>query len=183
VISRRVEELSQVMDDIGPTQTTGNLWGERWSKLATNCMSNALAAITGLTSAELRQDSDVRALSVRIAAELTQVASALGVHVEPIGGIPAHMFHEALDDKGAMSEVQDLMIESAKTIGSGRPSLAQDVIKGRKTEVEHLNGYVVAQGRPIGVPTPVNQALVELTGRVEAGELDASLSNLEYVPS
>ena len=183
MMSPRVEKLSQLMNDIGPTKTTTNLWGERWAKLATNSMSNPLAAITGLGSAELRQNPEVRALSIRIAAELVQVASALGVHIEPIGGIPAHMFQEALDDHGAMSDVQGLMMEAGKTIGTGRPSLAQDVIKGRKTEVEHLNGYVVAKGGEVGVPTPVNRSVVELTRRVEAGELESSLSNLKYIPS
>ena len=73
------------------------------------------------------------------------------------------------------------MIEAGKNIGTGRPSLAQDLLKGRATEVEHLNGYVVRKGQQVGVPTPVNQAIVDLTRRVDSGEIEASLSNLALV--
>ena len=46
--------------------------------------------------------------------------------------------------------------------------------KGRKTEVEYLNGYVVEKGKELGIPTPVNQAVLDLTRRVEAGEIEPS---------
>lgn len=181
MITPRTVKLSEVLKDVGQTQVTTNLWGERWAKLATNSMSNAMAGITGLKSAELKQIPEVRAVSVRIAAELVRVAVALGVSVEPIGGIPANMYQEALDDGAKMEEVEATMIEVSKGIGTGRPSLAQDVMKGRKTEVEHLNGYVVKKGLELGVPTPVNESVVALTRRVEAGELEPSPSNLSYI--
>ena len=73
------------------------------------------------------------------------------------------------------------MVEAGRALGTGRPSLAQDVMKGRRTEVEELNGYVVRKGRQAGVPTPVNRAIVAVTKRVEAGELEPSLSNLKLI--
>ena len=181
IISQRIVKLSEVLMDVGQSQPTSNLWGERWAKLATNSMSNPVAGITGLKSAELRQDHEVRAISIRIAVELVQVATALGVSVEPIGGVPAHMFQESVNDGAKIEEIEARMIEAGKDVGTGRPSLAQDVIKGRKTEVEHLNGYVVRKGLEVGVPTPVNESVVALTRRVEAGELEPSLSNLSYI--
>ena len=169
------------MGDAGITKTTTNLWGERWAKLATNSMSNAIAGFTGLMSAELRFNPEVRDLSIRIAAELVRVAEAHGVSVEPISGVPAELFNRALEDGAAREEVEGLMVEAGKNIGTGRPSLAQDLLKGRATEVEYLNGYVVRKGQQVGVPTPVNQAIVDLTRRVDSGEIEASLSNLVLV--
>ena len=181
MITPRLEGISEVLSDVGPTKTTTNLWGERWSKLTTNCMSNSVAGFTGLTSAGLRENPQVRALSIRIAAEVVRVATALGVNVEPIGTVPALMYLEALDDGAKREEVESLMIESGKTIGTGRPSLAQDVMKGRMVEVDYLNGYVVAKGEEVGVSTPANQAVIELTKRVESGELEPSVSNLKHI--
>ena len=181
LITQRLRDLAEVMGDAGITKTTTNLWGERWAKLATNSMSNAIAGFTGLMSAELRLNPEVRYLSIRIAAELVRVAEAHGVSVEPISGVPAELFNRALEDGAAREEVEGLMIEAGKNIGTGRPSLAQDLLKGRATEVEHLNGYVVRKGQQVGVPTPVNQAIVDLTRRVDSGEIEASLSNLALV--
>ena len=181
MITPRLEQLAEVLSDIGPTKTTGNLWGERWAKLATNCMSNAVAGVTGLKSAEVREDPAIRRLSIAIAGELLRVAAALGVSVEPIGGIPAGVFLEALEDGAIHEEVEQRMVEAGRALGTGRPSLAQDVMKGRRTEVEELNGYVVRKGRQAGVPTPVNRAIVAVTKRVEAGELEPSLSNLKLI--
>ena len=73
------------------------------------------------------------------------------------------------------------MSDYAATLREGRPSLAQDIMKGRMTEVDHLNGYVSAQGRSAGVPTPVNDAIVALTRRVASGEVTPSLENLELL--
>ena len=176
IITPRIEELARVLSAVGPTRTTSNLWGERWSKLATNCMSNAVAGFTGLSSAGLRDNVDARALGIRIATETVDVATAWGVKVEPIAGIPAEMFSRSVDDKATKKELEDRWIEGGKGLGTGRPSLAQDVIKGRKTEVGSLNGYVVRKGEEIGVPTPVNRAVVELTRQLEAGDLEPSLT-------
>ena len=181
IITRRLLKMTEVLSAVGPTKTTTNLWGVRWAKLATNCMSNAVAGFTGLKSAELRQNAEVLTLWVRISAELIRVAEALGVSVEPIGSVPAHLFLEALEDGEKKKQVEGLMIEAGKQVGTGRPSLAQDVMKGRRTEVEHLNGYVMRKGIGVDVPTPVNEAVVELTKRVESGELEPSLSNLKYI--
>ena len=181
LITTRVERMAEVLSAIGASRTTTNLWGQRWSKLATNSMSNAVAGITGLRSAEVRQEADARRLSIAIAGELLQVASALGVSVEPINGIPADLFLEAPGDGAKWEELEQRMLEVGQTTGTGRPSLAQDVIKGRKTEVDELNGYVVRRGVEVGIPTPVNEAVVALTRRVESGELKQALSNLKYI--
>ena len=183
LITRRLQNLADVLSAAGPTKTTSNLWGERWAKLATNSMSNAIAGITGLKSGELRQNPQTRELSIRVAAELVEVAEAFGVKVEPIQGIPAHLFGQASSDGAKREEVEMMMTEYSVSLREGRPSLAQDVMKGRKTEVDELNGYVAQKGKEVGVPTPVNEAIITLTKRVESGELEQSLDNLRFISS
>ena len=161
----------------GPTRATTNLWGERWAKLIVNSMSNPIAGITGLGSAELRANTEVFPIIVRVACEALTVAEALGVQVEPVGGIPAQAYLDAGRGLG-LQELRDKLIEGGRNLGAGRPSLLQDVSKGRRTEVEYLNGYVARRGREVGVPTPMNEAVFEVVKRVESGALPQGPANL-----
>ena len=68
-----------------------------------------------------------------------------------------------------MADVEHNMAERAKELAGGRPSLLQDVMRGRRTEVQYLNGCVSEQGRQVGIPTPFNDKVVELTARVPSG--------------
>ena len=100
-------------------------------------MANAIAGVTGLKSAELREVESSRHISIRIAAEVVQVALANGVDVQPISGVPPQMFVDAVSDESIMGEVEGILMSGAKEIGIGRPSLAQDLLKGRKIEVDY----------------------------------------------
>lgn len=176
----RLQELVALLSDAGPTQATTNLWGDRWAKLVVNCMANPLAGITGMNNAEMRQSSVVFALTVKVAAEALTVAAALGVQVEQVGGIAAATYLEAARGLG-VEDLRATWVEHGKNVGAGRPSLLQDVLKGRRTEVDFLNGYVVQKGREVGVATPVNEAIVAVTRRLEAGELTQGPENLRLL--
>ncbi len=72
--------------------------------------------------------------------------------------------------------------EQTQKVGApGRPSLLQDVMKGRRTEVDFLNGYVVKKGKEVGVPTPMNEAIVGLMKRLERGEIKPDPSALDQL--
>jgi 2-dehydropantoate 2-reductase len=176
----RLEALVQILSAVGPAHATANLWGERWAKLTVNCMANSIAGITQMNNAEMRDRPDVFALFVQVAGEALAIAGRLGVTVEPVNGIPAQAFLEASRGRG-VPELHAAWIERGKAVGAGRPSLLQDVMKGRMTEVDYLNGYLVRKGREVGVPTPVNAAIVGIAKRVEAGELKPSPENLRLL--
>jgi 2-dehydropantoate 2-reductase len=61
----------------------------------------------------------------------------------------------------------------------GRPSMLQDVMKGRRTEINYLNGYVADQGRQVGVKTPINDKIVELVNAPGVGQLKPNPKNLD----
>ena len=61
------------------------------------------------------------------------------------------------------------MAADAVRLGEGRPSMAQDVMKGRRTEINQLNGYVANRGNELGVETPICESIVELVQKVEKG--------------
>jgi 2-dehydropantoate 2-reductase len=174
----RAKAIAEILSPVGPTKVTCNLWGERWSKLTTNSMLNALASITLMNNAELRQNQEVFDITLQIAGEAIAVAQALGVHVEPINGIDPAVYLEAARGNG-VEALRTAWVEGGRTVGAGRPSLLQDVLKARRTEIDHLNGLVARKGRETGIPTPMNDAIITVTKRVESGELTPAPENLK----
>jgi 2-dehydropantoate 2-reductase len=155
----RARRLVEVVGAVAPTKLTTNLWGERWSKLAVNCMANPLAALSGLGSAEVRSAPGVRRVGINTAAEVIRVGRAVGHEVEPVYGIAAQRFVDASEGRNLEAVEQD-MVASVRFLTGGRPSMLQDVMRGRRTEIDALNGYVVEHGRRRGIPTPFNEAIV-----------------------
>jgi 2-dehydropantoate 2-reductase len=174
----RARELVRIVDDVAGATLTSNLFGERWSKLTVNCMANPLAGLSGLGSAEIRTEPHARRIAVHVAAEVIRVGSAAGFEVEPIFGIQAQRFVDAVEGRG-ISELEADMASGARSLAGGRPSLLQDVMRGRRTEIEELNGLVVRKGRELGVPTPMNEAVVREVQRHGVGLLRPDPKNLE----
>jgi len=174
----RAREIARIMNDVAPTKVTTNLWGERWSKLAVNCMVNPISGLSGYDSAEARSHDVPRRIAVFAAAEVIQVGRARGYEVEPIYSIDAQRFIDAAAGKG-LAEVEADMARDAKSRVGGRPSMLQDVMKGRRTEINYLNGYVSEQGKQVGVKTPVNDKIVELGNAPGVGFLKPDRKNLD----
>lgn len=194
LISSRVNEVVTLLNEVGPSDATPNIWGVRWSKLAINSMSNALAGVIGPSMVSLNeaQMDTVNLLKVIIGGEVTRTGLASGVNIEPIWGLPASEFAEATTKeavqklKAKVTEILSKMFLPAdqleKRVGTPqRPSLLQDVIKKRRTEVEFLNGEVVRRGKEVGVATPMNQALLDLTLKIENGKAEPEPANIELL--
>ncbi len=158
-VTPRAQELVEIMNAVAETKLTQNLFGERWSKLAINCMANPLAGLTGLGTLQVRTDPNISAVGVHVGAEAIMVGRAVGHEVEPIYGIPVQRYVDAYEGRG-LAPLLDEIAEIARKRGGGQPSLLQDVIKRRRTEIDYLNGYVCDQGRSRGVKTPFNDAVV-----------------------
>jgi 2-dehydropantoate 2-reductase len=178
--SPRARRLVEIMSEVAPATVTTNLWGERWSKLALNCMLNPLAGLSGLGTAEVRTEPVTRRIAAHLGAEVVRVGTALGHRIEPILGIPAPRFAEAAD-AGAIEAIGRDIAADAQSRSGGRPSMLQDVMKGRRTEIDYLNGFVAAEGRKVGVPTPFNDAVVDAFHARAVGALAAEPRNLEPV--
>ncbi|HEU4427406.1 MAG TPA: ketopantoate reductase family protein [Myxococcota bacterium] len=131
-----------------PTTVNAEIDGELWAKLILNCAYNALSAITQLPYGVLRRSEGVEAVLRDITAECLAVASAAGVEVP---GDP----WEAVE-------------RIARTVPGQYSSTAQDLARGRLSEIDHLNGVVVRQGERLGVATPVNRVLHTLVKAIES---------------
>jgi 2-dehydropantoate 2-reductase len=91
--------------------------------------------------------------------------------------VPEQLALASEGDAKALAEVEAIMVArtaSNPRAGIQRPSMAQDMQKGRRTEIEFMNGYIAAKGKETGIPTPANLKLVDLVLRVQRGELKPS---------
>jgi 2-dehydropantoate 2-reductase len=178
--TERARALAKIMNDVAVSKVTTNLFGERWSKLAVNCMANPIAGLSGLGTAEVRTQPGPRRIAIYVGGEAVKVGRAAGYEVEPIYGIVAQRFVDASEGRGFAEVEADVAAEGQRR-GGGRPSLLQDVMRGRRTEIDYLNGYVCEQGRKLGVKTPVNDAVVEAVRSYGVGKLKPDPKNLEPI--
>jgi len=128
-----------------PTQTSDGVLTALWQKLIINCVYNALSALTQQPYGWLIAQQGVPAVMQDIAAECKAVALADGVL------LPA--------------SVDEAVAAIARTMPRQFSSTAQDLARGKTTEIDHLNGYVVRRGQALGIATPINrllQVLVQL---------------------
>lgn len=146
--SRRSVPVAQALIGAGvPTTISDNVRGALWAKLILNCAYNALSAITRLPYGELVRQPGIDATIAGLVAECRAVALADGIAVP--GDVDA--------------AVRDI----ATTMAGQYSSTAQDLMRGKRSEVDHLNGYVVARGEARGIQAPLNRTMLTLVKALE----------------
>jgi 2-dehydropantoate 2-reductase len=172
-ITPRAKEIAEMVSVADSSKTTTNLWGERWSKLIVNSMRNPVAAATGRGGNDNDRDPLTRWLAIRIGAEAIKVGLAHGYALEPIYHIPPERLLAAGEgDRAAREECEGILLEQVKHRNDEqRPSMGQDIIKGRRTEIDYINGLVAAKGAELKIATPANSGIVEVVRRIERGEI------------
>jgi 2-dehydropantoate 2-reductase len=177
-ITQRVVELAEMLSVIDGARATDNLWGERWAKLCQNAMGNPVQAMSGLGNLEIASSEVGRAITIHLGAESARVGLRLGHRVPKFAGVTAEQWAGA-GARETYEELDRMLTPTATSGRSWRASMAQDVTKGRPTEIDYMNGYVVDQGRAHGVPTPVSASVVETVHEVETGRRQPAPQNIE----
>jgi 2-dehydropantoate 2-reductase len=172
-VTDRAKEVGRLVALSDSTQVTTNLWGERWSKLVTNAMANGLSACTGLISRDILTNDSLRHFTARLGGEAIRIGQALGYQLEEVHHIDPETIARAGEGDPDARRVYDehRLAEAAKGGGAHRPSMGQDMVKGRRTEIEFLNGFIVERGQEVGIEALANAALTDIVKRVEKGEL------------
>jgi 2-dehydropantoate 2-reductase len=181
-VTPRVEQLVAWFRGIDSAKATTNLWGERWSKLVQNAMGNPVTAATGLTTPACAADTAIRRFQIAIAGEAIRVGQALGYQIEKLRGIePETMARAAEGDKACLAEAEATFTKNLSANPRGdiqRPSMAQDILKGRRTEIDFMNGAIARKGAELGIATPANAKIAELVRHIERGVLEPSPAHL-----
>ena len=179
-ITKRVDELAEILKVVDGAYATDNLWGERWSKLCANSMGNPVQGMSGLGSGEIASSEVGRAITIHIAAESARVGLALGYTIPKFNGAPVEQWADA-GTRATYETLDRMLTPTSASTRNWRASMAQDVAKGRPTEIDYMNGHVVAKGREKGVPTPVSSAVVAMVREVSNGQRKQAAENIGIV--
>jgi len=143
------EEITRLFNNAGmETMISRDIKGVIWTKLIANGAINPLTAIIGCTNGELLEDTNLLDTMESIVNEGKKAAEAAGIKL-----------------------LQEDMLEYVKSVcaatRANKSSMLVDVLKGRRTEVDAINGMIAMVGRKYGVPVPVNQCMVSLVHGIE----------------
>lgn len=176
-LTPRVTMLADILGNVGKVDIITNVWGAKWTKLIVNTMMQGAIALLGLPDKESVDIPQVFDLCIHLGREAAEVGTALGYRIEAIFGLKAEDFMESTD-----KVLKKHILTLISHVGSGaQNSVLQDHLKGRYSEVDYLNGLVVKKGKEAGIPTPLNEAIVELTKRIQKGVLKPGKENLKLL--
>jgi len=181
LVTDRAREVCRLLALADSAKVTPNLWGERWTKLVVNAMANGVSACTGLLSRDIVLDDRLRHFSIRLGSEAIRVGQALGYQLEAIDDVNPELIARAGEgDVNAKAQYDDRRLAEMRKPGRGvhRPSMGQDMVKGRRTEIEFLNGFIVDKSKEVGMPAPANAALTDIVKRVEKGDLRPDIRHI-----
>jgi len=154
--SARIDELARTFTQAGvPMQATDRVWDMVWGKLVINAALNATCALTGASGDSALASDAARTWLGMVARETAAVAAALGITLP-------------------YPDAAERVWQHCRDVGASKPSMLQDMERGRPTEIDAINGAVVREGKRLGVPTPYNEALLLLvTGREDVSRGDS----------
>jgi 2-dehydropantoate 2-reductase len=155
--SQKTEQLAAMFTRAGiPCRINENIIGELWTKLIWNCTLNAISALGQVRYGEIAANEDARRVVRSLAEEVVAVAHAAGIRLEGIDDADAAF-------AGAC--------KIATQMSGALSSTAQDMLRGKRTEIDSLNGYISMRGAELGMPTPVNHALFTMVKLLESSAL------------
>jgi 2-dehydropantoate 2-reductase len=178
-ITPRLNTLAQTLENVVPVTVTTNITGILWGKLIWNCAVSGLCALAGWTLGEMVATTAGQILFLHIYTEVINTAQALNVTVES-AVVDYRQFYLAADENDAgLQARRQAVADLALPYSAVRPSSLQSLERGRPTETEFLNGYVVERARAAGLDVPVNAAITRMIREIEAGQRTIDPANLD----
>ena len=165
-----LSSLQEMLSAVVPTRISDNIVAELYSKMVVNACITSLGVLSGLYLGQIMKKRAARDIFISIIREAVNVANAMNLVIPPYGG--RLDYYALMRGSGAISSMRrHLMI---RIIGFKyrhlKSSSLQSVRRGRPTEVDYFNGYIVRKGAEYGVPTPVNARIVGMIKEIEAGK-------------
>ena len=174
----RLKDVKEILERMGPVTVEENFLGARWSKLLINSAFSGMSAVLGCTFGEAAGPMRSRKIVLALIKECIDVCKAGGIRIEPVQGKDAA---KLLDYSNGLKKAVSLFILpiAIRKHALLRASMLQDLEKGKKTEVDGINGAISAYGRKVGCPTPMNDKVVSIVHAIEDGKLKPEFGNLE----
>jgi len=171
--------VRDLLDNVVPARISNNIMGELYAKLIINACINSLGVLAGVRLGRLLANRQARQIFIAIMREAMEVADALAIKVEKGGGGKLDYYTFLAGNGWGPNLKRHLLI---RAIGFKyrriKSSSLQSIERGRPTEIDYLNGYIVDQGRAKGVPVPINRTVVKMVKEIEAGTRNVGYTNL-----
>ena len=174
----RLQDVKSVLEKMCPVEIEPNLRGARWSKLLINAAFSGLGTVMGGTFGDVTADPQGRELAVRCMKEVIDVGRSVGVTFAPVQGKDiVKLFYWSNPVKKALAKL--ILPVAMKKHAAIEPSMLQDLKKKKPCEIDAINGVVCEWGTKKGIPTPVNDRIVEIVHEIQDGKRKPSRENLE----
>lgn len=176
-----LEVLQEILSAVVPTRISKNIVGELYSKLIINSCITSLGAICGLRLGEMLKSKKSRRLFISIIEESIQVANAMNINVEPYANkLNYYSFLEGRDIFSSLKRHLTIYIIGLKYKRLKSSSL-QSLERGKKTEIDYFNGYIVQKGKELYLTCPINDQVVIMINKIESGDLTIKKENLYQI--
>ncbi len=186
-ITQRILILKSILEKVLPVEISSNIYGALFSKLIINSCINTLGAISGLYLGEMLKKKVARDVFLEIFTEAVPVAQAMNIQLEKIGGkIDPYKFVKT-EKESREKFLISLLKKHLTMLAIGvkyrrlKSSSLQSLERGKPTEIDFLNGYIVEKARENNLPVIINQRLVSLVKDIEAGKLEIRPENLNRI--
>ena len=175
--AEKLQQVKEVLEHMCHVEIESNLRGARWSKLLINATFSGLGTVIGGTFGDVTGDAEAREIAIRCMKEVIDVGRAAGVTFAPVQGKDiVSLFYWKNPVKKALAKL--ILPIAMKKHAAIEPSMLQDLKKGKPCEVDAINGVVCALGKKTGVPTPVNDRIVNLIHEIQDGRRETGKGNL-----
>ena len=169
--------VRELLEKMCPVDIEENLIGARWSKLLINATFSGLGTCVGGLFGDVSEKPETKQIAIRCMKECIDVGHAAGAVFAPVQGKDiTKLFYYKNNLKKAFGLL--LLPIAMKKHRLIEPSMLQDLKKGKPCEVDAINGVVCEWGKKCNVPTPVNDRIVEVIKKEQAGELKLDYSNI-----
>ena len=169
------EHVASILRHSGSVDIVEDIQSAKWMKLVSNATTLVTSAILNLSIAEASAIPAMRDLMVRSGQEALDAAVGLGTPIVPIFGLgPDEVLHPATVVETLLARLLDSFVLPHST-----STILQDWTKGRRSEVDDINGHVVEAAARLGSEAPVNAAVVDVAHAIERRDIHPDSSNLE----
>lgn len=183
-VTHRLLIIKSMLEKIFKVKISNNIYGALFSKLIINSCITTLGAITGLCLGDLLNLNIARTISLYVFTEAIEVAKANQIKLEKIGGkIDPYKFQlktGEINNNFSLSLLKKHLMMQLVGIKYRRlkSSSLQSLERGKTTEIDYLNGYIVNSAKKFNISVPVNERLVEMIKNIERGKINIDPENL-----
>lgn len=168
--TERIEKIALILKLAGECAVVDNLPGIRWTKLIQNATLSGMSAALGVTYAEILDNDKATACASHVGNEIVKIVRKRGITLEDI--VPGWSYYSlGFDDKEGLEKANQWLREYFIPHRKLKASMLQDMEKGRKCEIDQINGVACEWGRKLDIPTPTNDAIVKIVKAFEANEI------------